>query len=153
QVIAVERAGELRLPEDCERLRTIWPVGEQVGISFGEQIAVALAKKPGCILLDEVRADEPHTIAPLLQAEEAPRQIWVFRGPSDVKRLQSALGMLARRAEVGQSEVLVQALYRRLPFMVTLKRRAGHIELRNIGEWQFPAGQEYPNYVSLMEKG
>lgn len=153
RAIAVERAGELRLPENMQRLRTVWPFGEQEGVSFGAQIGAALSRQPECILLDEVRADEPQAIAPLLQEGEGPRQIWVFRGPSDAKRLQSALGMLARRAEMGQSEALVQALYRRLPFMVIVKRSGGRIELRSIAEWQFPPGQEYPNYAALMEKG
>lgn len=150
-IVAVERAGEMRLPSTIERLKARWPVGQQPGISFGEQIGHALAKKPASILLDEVRADEPETIAPLLQMENAPRQLWSFRGPIFAKRLQSALGMLARRADIGQGEELVRALYQRLPFVITLNRVNGALRLWNIAEWQFKHSPDYPTYTSLMQ--
>jgi type IV secretory pathway ATPase VirB11/archaellum biosynthesis ATPase len=152
-IISVERAGELRLPKAATRLVTRWPVGDKSGVSFGEQIQAALEKNPACILLDEVRADEPQHIAPLLQGDTSLRQIWTFRGPVDPNKLRSALGMVARRAEAGQGEALVHALYRRLPFVITVKRAQGRIELRNVAEWQYPEGAEYPDFVMLMEKG
>jgi hypothetical protein len=152
-LVSVERAGELRLPEGARRLVVHWPLGEQPGVSFGQQISAALAQNPASILLDEVRADEPEAIAPLLMKENAPRQIWTFRGPADNQRLRSALGMVARRSNPAQSEVMVRALYDRLPFIVTLKRTRGALRLRSIAEWQYPAGAEYPDYVLLMETG
>src|SRR5690606_14865491 len=85
--VAVERAGELSLPEGVRRLTARWPSGDVPGITFGEQIGVALSQQPTCIILDEVRSDEPAMIAPLLRDDYVPRQIWSFRGPFDVKRL------------------------------------------------------------------
>lgn len=149
--IAVERAGEMRLPAAIERLTTRWPVVDRPGISFGEQIGHALEKNPANLLLDEVRADEPGTIAPLLQEVNAPRQLWSFRGPIFAKRLQSALGMLARRADVGQGEDLVRALYQRLPFVVTLNRVNSALRLWSIAEWQFKHSPDYPTYTPLMQ--
>lgn len=108
----------------------------------------ALGQQPACLLLDEVRADEPHTIAPLLRDSPSPRQIWSFRGPFDAKRLRSALSMLARRADMGQGEALVQAMYQRLPFIVTVWRAHGRIGLYSVAEWQFRQS-DYPDYVLL----
>jgi Flp pilus assembly CpaF family ATPase len=152
QVISVERAGELRLPAGAQRLMTKWTVGNQTGISFGEQIGAALEKKPTCILLDEVRADEPEMIAPLLSSAAVPRQIWSFRGTVEAKRLQNALGMLARRADTSRSEVMVTTLYRRLPFIVTVRRRENKLQLYSIGEWQFRDNSDYPTYTLLMKQ-
>ena len=144
-VVAVERAGELRLPDNMQRRVVMWP-----GSTFGEQIAAALAQQPRCVILDEVRSDEPQSIAPLLDAPDAPRQIWSFRGPFDSKRLRNALGMLARRADVGRGEALVKALYQRLPFVVTVWRARGQIKLYSISEWQHHES-DYPEYVGLVD--
>lgn len=149
-MIAVERAGELSLPSAIERLRAQWRVDDQPGITFGEQIGVALAKNPSCILLDEVRADEPTTIAPLLEQENSPRQIWTVRGVPDSKRLQSALGMLARRASPGMGETLVHTLYERLPFVLTVARIKERLQLFSIAEWQSRVDTDYPDYVMLF---
>ncbi len=148
--VSVERAGELSLPDGVQRLTAKWPVGDQPRVSFGEQIINALEQKPDCILLDEVRADEPQTIAPLLQMADAPRQIWSFRGNTFAKRLQSALGMLARRAEPGGGEALIHPLYDRLPFVIAVNRVGGQLRLWSIGEWQFKHTPDYPTYVPLM---
>jgi Flp pilus assembly CpaF family ATPase len=148
--ISIERAGELRLPSGTERLTTRWPVGDTLGISFGEQIGNALEKQSACIILDEVRSDEPLTIAPLLDMDNAPRLIWSFRGAIFAKRLQSALGMLARRADFGQGEEMVRALHERLPYVVTVMRSNEQLRLWSVGEWQFKDGSGYPTYVLLM---
>jgi pilus assembly protein CpaF len=150
RTFTIERAGELHLPDGMERLGVQWAVNEQPEITFGEQIAIALEQQPVCVVLDEVRADEPLSIGPLLENENAPRQLWSFRGPFDAKRLQNALSMLARRSNIGQGEMVVHALYERLPFIVTLWRAHGQIRLYSIGEWQF-RGSDYPDYVLLMD--
>lgn len=148
-VSAVERAGELRLADTAVRRKVVWPLGERAGLDFGAQIAAALDQSPDLLVLDEVRADEPAAIAPLLASETAPRQLWAFRGAPDAKRLQAALGMLARRA--GQGEALVPALYERLPFVVSVARIQGRLQLFSIGEWQPTHLSEYPDYVLLYQ--
>ncbi|MBZ0287633.1 MAG: Flp pilus assembly complex ATPase component TadA, partial [Anaerolineae bacterium] len=97
KTVSVERAGEMHLPAGVGRLAPQWPsVDDPTVVTFGQQIGAALAQTPVCILLDEVRADEPQSIAPLLIQPNAPRQLWSFRGPFDAKRLRNALTMLAR---------------------------------------------------------
>jgi Flp pilus assembly CpaF family ATPase len=151
RMVSVERAGELRLPPGAERLSVKWPVGDQPGISFGDLIAQALAKNPATLLLDEVRSDEPQTIAPLLELSNAPRQIWSFRGAIFTKRLGSALGMLARRADVGGGEDRVRALYERLPYVIAVNRSNNALRLWSIGEWQFKHSPDYPTYTPLLQ--
>jgi Flp pilus assembly CpaF family ATPase len=151
KTIAVERAGELRPPTGIERLIARWPIGEQAGITFGAQIGSALTKQPACLVLDEVRADEPGSIGPLLDMPDAPRQIWSFRGAIFAKRLQSALSMLARRADFGQGEELVRALYQRLPFVVSVIRTNGELRLWGVSEWQFRDSPDYPTYTPLLQ--
>ncbi len=147
---AVERAGELRLPSGVTRLRAVWSVDDQPGLTFGDQILAALADNPACLLLDEVRADQPDTIAPLLESDSTPRQIWAVRGAPDAKRLQSALGMLARRSSPGRGEALVHALYDRLPFVLTVARIQERLRLFSIAEWQSRIDTDYPDYVMLF---
>ncbi|MAS34423.1 MAG: hypothetical protein CL610_10475 [Anaerolineaceae bacterium] len=149
RAVAVERASELRLPDGIERLTTQWPDETTRGVTFGEQIGAALAKEPQCLVLDEVRSDEPETIAPLLQNADAPRQIWSFRGPFDSKRLRNALSMLARRADMSQTEAMVDALYHRLPYVITVWRAHGKLSLYSIGEWQYRTS-DYPDFVLLL---
>jgi Flp pilus assembly CpaF family ATPase len=152
-LIAVERAGEMLLPPDTRRFTTQWPFDDQPGVTFGEQLAAALQQSPGCIVLDEVRADEPHFITPLLAANPAPRLMWAFRGSADSKRLIAALGMLARRADPLHGEDLVRALYDRLPFVVTVRRSQGKLSVRGIAEWQPGGDGTYVDLVELMTMG
>lgn len=150
RLVSVERTGELRLPHGAARLIPSWGVDPR---SFGDQIYASLAAEPACLLLDEVRAGEPHTIAPLLEMDSPPRQIWVVRGAPDHKRMQSALGMLARRAAPGSGETLVHALYERLPFIITVARtqtEGRRLQLFSIAEWQSRIDTDYPDYVMLM---
>ena len=148
-VVTVERAGELRVPSGMKQLKALWGWDDQLPFTFGEQISVALGGDPGCIVLDEVRADEPLTIAPLLESDIAPRQIWNVRGVPDSKRLQSAMGMLARRAGFGMGERLVHAIYERLPFVVTVARIQERLRVFSIAEWQSRIDTDYPDYVLL----
>jgi pilus assembly protein CpaF len=150
RVAAVERAGEMRLPPAVERFTVRWQVGDTPGASFADQIFAALEREPATLLLDEVRSDEPGAIAPLLELDNPPRQIWVVRAAPDHKRLQSALGMLARRADTARGEAPVHALYERLPFMVTVARIRGQLQLFSIAEWQSRIDTDYPDYVMLM---
>jgi len=150
QAASVERAGELRLSEGVKRFVTVWPDKNQPGVSFGAQIGAALEQKPATLILDEVRSDEPESIGPLLAEDDSPRQIWSFRGPFDAKRLRNALSMLARRADFGQGEALVNAMYHRLPFVLTVWRVRGQIKLYSVGEWQFH-NSDYPDYVLLIK--
>ncbi len=150
RLVAVERAGELRLRSDVQRFTVRWPVGNIAGASFSDRILTALAAEPGCLLLDEVRSDEPEAIAPLLTVAPPPRQVWVVRAAPDHKRLQSALGMLARRSDRGQGEAIVHTLYERLPFIVSVARIRGQLQLFSIAEWQARIDTDYPDYVMLM---
>jgi len=152
-MVAVERAGELQLSEGITRLVEYWGYGEKPPVSFGEQIGKALKQNPSVILLDEVRADEPQAFTPLLTAENAPRQLWAFRGTADSKRLASGLSMVARRGDPTHSEALVRSLYERLPFIITLRRTKERLQVRGIAEWQFRADSEYPDFVELMSPG
>lgn len=147
KLASVERAGELRLPPGAARFVPRW-AGEGRA-SFGEQIGAALSSAPDVLLLDEVRADEPTTIAQPLQMDAPPRLIWAVRGVPDAKRLQSAMGMLARRAAVGQGEALVHALYDRLPFVLTVARIQESLRLFSVAEWQSRVDSDYPDYVML----
>lgn len=149
RVVTVERAGELRLPADIRRYVVQWPFRDRTGVSFTQQVLSALDVQPACILLDEVRADEPAAVEPLLSRDSGPRQLWAFRGTTFTKRLASALGMLARRADVARGDALAQALYQRLPFVVTVSRVHHQLRLWGVGEWQVRDG--YPAYVPLME--
>lgn len=154
--IAVERAGEMTLPENLTRLQVQWPVGDRPFISFGQRILEAAAMRPKTIIIDEVRADEPEAILALLDEHAPPRQMWAFRGATEVKRLAPSLGMLARRADYDQStsDARVLSLHRRLPFVVTVRRRPDQLRVTSIAEWQFVLGEdEPPSLVELMSQG
>lgn len=150
KLAAVERTGEMRLPDFYTHYQPDWGGEGRDPISFGDRIYEAMGDAPTCLLIDEVRADEPTSIAPLLTSDNAPRQIWSFRGAPDHKRLQSALGMLARRAEVGAGEALVHTMYERLPFVVSVARIKGRLKLFSIAEWQSRVDTDYPDYVQLF---
>ncbi len=112
-----------------------WPTDEAAGKSFANLITEAVLEQPRCLLLDEVRADEPDTVMPLLTMSNPPRLLWTFRGQAEPKRLSAALGMLARRS-ADQSEQTLHALYQRLPFVIALRRRSGRLFVSRISEWQ-----------------
>lgn len=148
QIVAVERTGELQLPETAVRLTPRWVPG---GATFGEQIEAATRQKADVLILDEIRSDEPLTILPLLTNDDLPRQIWAVRGVPDAKRLQSSMGMLARRADMSRSEAMVMALYDRLPFVLTVHNIQGQLKLFSIAEWQSRADSDYPDYVMITQ--
>lgn len=153
QAVAIERTGELHLPEGMTSYTVDWPQGVGMeGITFGEQVERHAEGDYTTIVLDEVRADEPYSIAPLLSIEDAPRLIWSFRGQPDSKRLISALGMLARRADEAQGDLLVGNLFARMPFVISVRRLNGRIELREIGEWYYPDGSDLVKYRAIMQR-
>lgn len=153
-LLSVERAGELSLPEGAQRLVVQWKTSQQEQITFGQRIEQAVEQQPQTLVLDEVRSDEPEAIAPLLHEDSNMRQIWLFRGSSVLKRTQSALTMLARRANPGQSEALVQQMQRRMPFLLVVRRRNGYLQLTDIAEWQrLQADTTHLSLVPLLELG
>lgn len=154
QIAAVERAGELRLSPETQRFSVQWSIeNKMIQGSFAHQVQKALVAQPACLLLDEVRADEPDAIAPLLADSPVPRLIWTFRGTADAKRLKSAIAMLARMSDPAHSEARVMTLYERLPFVIIAKRAKGKIELREIAEWRIAPSKEYADYVELFAPG
>jgi len=150
QIHSVEWAAALHLPEGATRHSVRWPVGDAPMITLQDRIREAITDQPACLVLDEVRSDEPEAIAPLLSADASLRQLWSVRASSDPKRLRSALGMLARRADSAQPEFMAHQLYRRLPFVVTLRRRRGSLHLQEIAEWQLMPGSDHTEYVPLL---
>lgn len=150
QIVTVERSGEMDLPDTITRLRVQWEAWDS---GFDTLIEQAIEQQPDLIVLDEVRADEAVSIAPLLTEPDIPRLMWTFRGATDNKRLAVSLGMLARRASLAHGEEIVKALYDRLPFVITVRRRKERLQVMSIAEWQFQDGQEYPDYIELMGQG
>lgn len=149
-LVAVERAGELRLPDGAVSLVPQMAGPGKVAVNLGQRVREALDGAARVLLLDEVRADEAQSIGPLLADSVVPRQIWAFRGPSDSKRLASALSMIARRSATSGGEEPVHRLYERLPFVVVVRRSRGQIRLHSIAEWQYLDGSEYPSLIDLM---
>lgn len=152
QSVAVERTGEIHLPASMTRFIAEWPQkSSDDGVTFGEQIDAQRDKGYQTIVLDEVRADEPHSIAPLLKMEIAPRMIWSFRGAPDSKRLVASLGMLARRGDIANGEMLVRNLFERIPFVISVRRLNSQIQIREVGEWYYVDGIETVRYRPLLE--
>lgn len=153
RMAVVERSGELLLSGDVSRFRPRWQDATGTGEvrSLTDCVVDALASKPDILVLDEVRSDEAYAIGPLLEADSVPRMMWSVRGVPDAKRLQSAMGMLARRAGFGSSEDRVHALYQRLPFVITTARIREKLRLFSIAEWQSRIDTDYPDYVMLFQ--
>lgn len=150
-LLAVERTGELHLPDGAARLLAHTGGPNTPPVTLAEQVQAALARGPDCLLLDEVRTGEPEIIGSLLAVDHVPRMLWTFRGPASGKRLRAALGLLARRSTPAASAMAVQRLYERLPFVVTLRRRLGRLTLHSIAEWQRRDGADDPDYVELTD--
>lgn len=152
-MVSIERAGELRLPEGAQRRVVQWPTDDHEGISFAQQITHLIDEPEetllNSLLLDEVRADEPDAVLPLLTHPNPPRMLWTFRGQAEPKRLSAALGILTRRTG-DESETTLHALYKHLPLMIAVRRRAGQLIISRIGEWQYSEHSAYPALVELM---
>jgi pilus assembly protein CpaF len=146
----VERAGEMRVSEDISRRRTVYPTAGQSEVSFGMQIDRALGDGSTCVVIDELRTSEPLLATGLLLHEAPPRYICSVRGVPDAKRLQSALGMMARRACPHLGEDAVHRLYERMPFIVTLAVIRERVQIFSIAEWQSRIDSDYPDYVMLF---
>ncbi len=131
----VERAPELHVDPSVPRLTVHSADDAAEARTLAQRVHEALAMNLEALLLDEVRADEPEAIAPLL-LEPAPRQIWSFRGAAEPKRMKAALTILVQRAAGARHEEALSALFERLPFVIMLKRRRTGLRLVEIAEWQ-----------------
>jgi len=148
--LVLERAGELRPPERARHWGPGVSTPPENAVTFADWVYPAREAAGDFLAVDEVRGEEPDAIAPLLGPDEPPRLIWVVRGVPDAKRLQSAMGMLARRAAPDQGEDAVHALYARLPFVITLARIRERLQVFSIAEWQSRVDSDYPDYVMLF---
>jgi len=152
QAVAVQRTGEMPLPAGMQSVVAEWMFdGENPPKTFGDQIHAQIEAGVSVLVLDEVRADEPESIAPLLESDAPPRLIWSFRGAPDEKRMRAALGMLARRAVLGAGEGAVRRIFERLPFVISMRRLNGKLEVREVGEWYYPDRAEIPEYQALVQ--
>ncbi|OQY82948.1 MAG: hypothetical protein B6D42_08480 [Anaerolineae bacterium UTCFX5] len=137
-VRSVERAGELALVDGVERFVVQWPKGDRPMISFAETAAAAVETPCDLLVVDEIRADEPAAVLPLLNASSVIRQIWSFRGTAEAKRLAPALSMLTLRAKqaAGIPDDPAHSVFDALPFVITLRRRKDRLAIVAISEWQ-----------------
>jgi pilus assembly protein CpaF len=157
--LVVERAAELRVPPQMERLSVIWPTPDQSSADFAQQILVALEKRPDWLILDEVRFDETQAMWQALTISpdhgERPRCLWAFRGTTNPTRLRAAFSMSVRRAQPGiEQEFIHSALLDRLPFVALLDRRDDKLRVVSIGEWQTdPQQADTLNLVPIWPDG
>jgi hypothetical protein len=135
--VVVERAAELRIPENFTAMPAVPPSSTQSLISFPEQIDAAVALAPAWLVVDEVRFDEAPAMWRAITAEQRPRLLWAFRGATEPGRLRAAFGMSVRRAVAGiEQEYIHSALTDRLPFVVMMARKNERLKLIGISEWQ-----------------
>jgi len=135
--MVVERARELRLPDQMQHLAAVPPAPDKEPIEFAPQIEAAVAQSPTWLVLDEVRFDEAQAMWQALTASNVKHCLWVFRGATDSMRLRAAFSMSVRRAVPGiDQELIHSALLDRLPFVAMLARRDQRLTLLSIGEWQ-----------------
>lgn len=146
----LERAGELRPPEMARHLGPGVSTPPPDAVTFADWAAHAAAEPASYLAIDEVRGEEPEAVAALLGPANMPRQIWAVRSVPDAKRLQSNMGMLARRAAPDDGEDAVHRLYARLPFIITLARIRERLQVFSIAEWQSRVDSDYPDYVVLF---
>ncbi len=146
----LERAGELRPPEGAQHLGRGKSTPPEGAITFADWVTAVAAEQAGFLAIDEVRGEEPEAIAALLGPEDVPRQLWAVRGVPDAKRLQSNMGMLARRAAPDHGEDAVYRLYVRTPFVITVARIRARLQVFSIAEWQSRVDSDYPDYVMLF---
>lgn len=149
---SVEWSPGLALPAHADRFLAHWPISDEPGPDFEQQIRTALLTSPSVLVVDELRSDQPEAIAPLLLATNPPRQIWNIRGSSDPKRLRSALGMLVRLADSNRADEILRAFYERLPFVIVLRRRLGRLYITSIAEWQADLVSGYVEYTELLRE-
>lgn len=128
-VVAVTHAGELVVPTNGEQITLASEQG------FADGINTALARQLRLLLLDEVRPNDSAALLPLLSQEVGFRQWWIVRGATDPARLQTALSLMARRADPSAGDRLVEQLRARLPFLITLVRQQGQLRVNAIAEW------------------
>ena len=155
QVVSVERTGEICPPDSLEQRVVRWGYGTDEPIWYEEHVRQAMLEEPHTLILDEITADQAIACRLPLTMKNAPRQIWAFRGGTILKRIRSALTILAQRANPGAPQQMEMAVYERLPFIVLTKRNKAKkkLQLVEIIEWQNINGHEIPDLISLMEQG
>jgi type IV secretory pathway ATPase VirB11/archaellum biosynthesis ATPase len=154
-IVTAERTGEICPPDNVNQRVVRWGYGDDEPIWYEEHVRQALKESPHTLILDEITADQAQAInLPLTQAN-APRQIWAFRGGTIIKRIRSAITMVAQRANPSDPNGMERAVYERLPFVILTKRNKAKkkLQLLEIIEWQYINGSEYPDLISLMEQG
>ncbi|MBK9122314.1 MAG: Flp pilus assembly complex ATPase component TadA [Chloroflexi bacterium] len=153
-VRSIERAGELALAGGAERFVVQWPKDDRPPVSFAETAAAAAELPCELLVVDEIRADEPAAVLPLLNAAGVNRQIWTFRGTAEAKRLAPALSMLTLRAmqAAGSADGPAKSVFETLPFVITLRRRKGRLAIVGISEWQADEARA-PSMVELLGQG
>jgi type IV secretory pathway ATPase VirB11/archaellum biosynthesis ATPase len=130
EMVSVERARELRLPNEAERLTATSE------ITFPAQISAAVTSGRRVIVLDEMRFDESAEMWDALTADRHPQCLWVVRGSGEPVRLRTAFSMAVRRARAGIEQLFINsALLDRMPFVAFGGRRENRYKLLRIGEW------------------
>lgn len=155
EVVTVERTGEICPPDSVEQRVIRWGYEKIEPILYEEHVRQTLQSPPHTLILDEITADQALATRLPLTIANAPRQIWAFRGGTILKRIRSALTILAQRANPGDPKGMEHAVYDRLPFIVLTKRNKAKkkLQLVEIIEWQNIDGHEIPDLISLMEQG
>lgn len=154
-VVTAERTGEICPPDNVTQRVVRWGFGDDEPIWYEEQVRQALQDSPHTLILDEITADQAQAIRLPLTMDNAPRQIWAFRGGTIIKRIRSAITMVAQRANPSDPNGMEQSVYQRLPFIILTKRNKAKkkLQLLEIIEWQYIDGSDYPDLISLMEQG
>lgn len=136
EVWLVQRAAEIRLPEDGHILTVMPATEEQPGRSFAETIAVALVNSPAMLALDEVRGDEAAILWEALTGAARPRLLVTLRASVQPVRLRSSLRWLLLRGQAGLAESDVDsAILERLPLVITTGMAAGRLHILAISHW------------------
>ncbi|MCZ2098793.1 MAG: Flp pilus assembly complex ATPase component TadA [Anaerolineae bacterium] len=136
QVIAVERAAELPLPETVAR-ETV-----SAGRSFADALRAAYQAAPDWLLVDELRGDEQGALWAALEHPPGPRGLWVWRGASQPERLRSALNMAIRRDNPALPQSALDAAWAaHFPFVVALRMAPDGARLAYLAETRLAAGE------------
>lgn len=144
EVIAVERAAELPLPERIARETA------SAGRTFGDALRAAHQAAPDWLVVDELRGDEQGALWAALGHPPGPRGLWVWRGASQPDRLRSALSMAIRREDPALPQSALDAAWAaHFPFITALRMTPDGARLAYLAETRLTAGEL--RIVSLIE--